>query len=483
MNTETVHTLILGAGPSGLAAGFTLAKAKLKPVLLEKDKEVGGLMRSIHRGEFVIDVGRKELYNRLARVDKFWNELLGKDYRSYPHRGGILYHGRIIDMSPAYQGFRRGMPWGMFMNCGWDLLSARMKSRRNAPQNVEEYFYQKRGRSLTRIFSQGFQEKLTGKKWSKLVLPPQGANGEESGFVSTVTDAVKRAFSKGEVNTFMGVWKHPARGTGQICDGIAKGMTDAGGRIVLQAGLKEVQAGKGQVEAVVAQVGPETVCYKPQHLISSVPLEVLRKMLMGGNASSGSDSRPAALPARTAVLVYLFFNEEPRFPHAWLQVTCPSTRIGRITNYTAFNGDMVPKGKTCLCCEYYCFGPDPLLEMDVNELAKKTLADCDAAGLASSAKCFDQLVLKLPGADASQNRDNWMQASRIKLINELAQFSNLYCVNRTETDIATLAGIEAAEAIMSGNRTDFDKHLDPVEIGIRSESKAFEFKVPAGAHE
>ena len=90
MNTETVHTLILGAGPSGLAAGFTLAKAKLNPVLLEKDKEVGGLMRSIHRGEFVIDVGRKELYNRLARVDKFWNELLGKDYRSYPHRGGIL---------------------------------------------------------------------------------------------------------------------------------------------------------------------------------------------------------------------------------------------------------------------------------------------------------------------------------------------------------------------------------------------------------
>ena len=40
MNTETVHTLILGAGPSGLAAGFTLAKAKLKPVLLEKDKDL-----------------------------------------------------------------------------------------------------------------------------------------------------------------------------------------------------------------------------------------------------------------------------------------------------------------------------------------------------------------------------------------------------------------------------------------------------------
>ena len=75
-------------------------------------------------------------------------------------------------------------------------------------------------------------------------------------------------------------------------------------------------------------------------------------------------------PKRTVVLVYLFLNEEPRFPHAWLQVTCPSTRIGRITNYAAFSRDMVPQGKTCLCCEMYCFGPDKLLEMDDQAIAK-----------------------------------------------------------------------------------------------------------------
>jgi hypothetical protein len=74
-----------------------------------------------------------------------------------------------------------------------------------------------------------------------------------------------------------------------------------------------------------------------------------------------------------------------------------------------------------------------------------------------------------------------MQASRLRQIEALAQFRNLYCVNRTELDIATLAGIEAAEAILSGNRAEFDRHVDPAEIGIRSESKAFEFKVPSGA--
>src|SRR5262245_21141319 len=122
MKTERVHTLILGAGPSGLAAAYTLAKAGKKPVVLEKDKVSGGLMRSIRRGDFIVDVGRKELYNRLAKVDEFWSELLGSDYRTYAHRGGILYEGRIIDMSRVYGGLLRGMPLSMFVHCCLDFV-------------------------------------------------------------------------------------------------------------------------------------------------------------------------------------------------------------------------------------------------------------------------------------------------------------------------------------------------------------------------
>ena len=81
VKTESIHTLILGAGTSGLAAGYALTKAGVKPVILEKDSVPGGLFRSIHRGDFIVDIGRKELYNRIAKVDSFWSELLGTDYQ------------------------------------------------------------------------------------------------------------------------------------------------------------------------------------------------------------------------------------------------------------------------------------------------------------------------------------------------------------------------------------------------------------------
>ena len=71
-----------------------------------------------------------------------------------------------------------------------------------------------------------------------------------------------------------------------------------------------------------------------------------------------------------------------------------------------------------------------------------------------------------------------MSKSRLKLLADLEPFKNLYYVNRTETDIATLAGIEAAEAILSGDRSAFDRRVDPRELGIRSEAKAFSFDLP-----
>jgi protoporphyrinogen oxidase len=488
---EPVHTLILGAGPSGLAAGYMLAKAGLKPVVLEKDKVPGGLMRSIKYREFSIDLGRKELYNRIAKVDALWSKILGSDYRDYPHRGGILYNGAIIDMSPRFLGFRRGMPWQMFIGCSVDFMLAWIKPGTSKPRNVEEYFYQTRGRRMTQIFSQGFQEKLAGRKWAEIALPENWENGAGAGFASTVREALVRAFSKKEVNTYKDIWRHPAKGSGQISEILADEIVKLGGQIHYQGKVVKIDSAEGIINSVTAHIGnSETIVFKPSHVVSSIPPEFLKRLLFSqpvpaplvapksNESGSAIGHSPLKVPKRTVVLVYLFLEEKPRFPHAWLNVTCPGTRIGRITNYSAFNGDMVPKGKTCLCCEFYCFGPDPLLEMDDKKMAQTALDDCARSSLIDAVKCFDQLVFRFPGADASQNRDNWMSPSRLKLLADLEQFRNLYYVNRTETDIATLAGMEAAEAILSGDRTHFDRRVDPAELGIRSESKAFEFHLP-----
>jgi len=180
-----------------------LARAGHKPVLLEKDKVCGGLMRSIKRGDFTMDVGRKELYNRLERVDALWTEVLGGDYRVYEHRGGVLYDGHIIEISPAYQGFRRGMSWDMFLVAAWTLRGAARSPARPSREC--------RGVLLSPPWTpphsnrrSGFQEKITGKKWAEVPLAENQVNGNGSSFFQTAREGLSRAFSKKEVNTHSG---------------------------------------------------------------------------------------------------------------------------------------------------------------------------------------------------------------------------------------------------------------------------------------
>ena len=93
--------------------------------------------------------------------------------------------------------------------------------------NVEEYFYQTRGRRLTQTFSQGFQEKLTGRKWAE--IPYQR---EEWRYWRRLPGDAERSagacvFSK-EVNTYKGIWRHPAKGSGQISEILGEEISDSG---------------------------------------------------------------------------------------------------------------------------------------------------------------------------------------------------------------------------------------------------------------
>jgi protoporphyrinogen oxidase len=477
MKNESVHTLILGAGPSGLTAGYLLAKAGKQPVVLERDRVSGGLMRSIRHGDFILDVGRKELYNRLARVDEFWSEILGDDYRVYQHRGGLLFDGHVVDMSPSYRGVRRGLPWTLVLPCAVDLLSSRFRSRA-PPRNLEEYWCRQRGRALTQITNQGFQEKLAGTRWVDVPIAPTTQVPSQS-LAKTVRQAVVRTLWAGESNSYRGMWKHPAKGTGQICESLERGIVESGGRVIHQAQILTMAASAGTVRSVTANVGSEAVTFNAGSFISSTSVEFLHQVLVGDGIGALGTKNPQHR-RRVIVLVYLFVDEVPRFPHFWLQVTCPKIKVGRITNYAALNGDMVPKGKTCLCCEYYCFDADAMLDMDDTKISDFALDECARSGLLTPTKCFDRLVLKFPGADASQNRRNWFSKQRQQTYADLRQFRNLYPVNRTDLDIATLAGIESAEAVLCGDRALFDLHFDPRELDIRSESKPFEFRTPVG---
>jgi hypothetical protein len=122
---------------------------------------------------------------------------------------------------------------------------------------------------------------------------------------------------------------------------------------------------------------------------------------------------------------------------------------------------MVPPGKTCLATEYFLDGDDPRLALDDQQWCERTKRELAKAGLIDPARCFDHLVLRLGQTHAAASYRDWRVPQVQDLLQQLRPRRNLFDVNRAGTDVATQAGLEAAQAILQQDRSSFDERADP----------------------
>lgn len=449
--------VVIGAGPSGLSAALALARGGATPLILERSAGVGGLMRAVRWGGFTVDLGRKELYARFPEVDELWSGLIGSDYAAYPHRVGSLYGGRIIELSGRHSGPMRGMPLGWLIGGGLSMGFGWIAAAVRRPSTYEGYWHARVGRRFARMMAQGYWEKFRGSRWADMPVPETDIDGRRSGSRSLqmVRDTLRLA-RRGGVSTQM-AWRHPASGTGQLFEALHAEVAKAGARIRLNTrvtGLRSLEDGGFAIEFEGPE-GPRQV--KTRKLISSLPIEALAEIL-------GLASPAAAGPAdaeRSVVLVYLFLDAPARFAHAWLEVNDPALAVGRVTNFAGFGGRMVPAGRSCLCAEYFCHAGSPVTKLDDDAISSMALRELSSARLVDPDRLLAAQVVRLARTNAAASWREQQSERRTGLVRQLARLPDLFHVNRPGSDWASLAGLLAGQAVLSGSRTEFDLRADP----------------------
>ena len=72
--------LIIGAGPAGLTAAWEAEKLGIKTLVLEGDKEVGGISRTVERNGWRFDIGGHRFF---TKVDEVYKGNLGVGYYDF----------------------------------------------------------------------------------------------------------------------------------------------------------------------------------------------------------------------------------------------------------------------------------------------------------------------------------------------------------------------------------------------------------------
>src|SRR5690349_4619554 len=157
------HVVIIGAGPAGLTAAYMLVtRYGITSTVLESDNIVGGISRTVERDGWRFDIGGHRFFTKVARVRRFWEEVLPDgDLLVRPRRSRILYGGRFYDYPLRPVGALRNLGVVEAGRCVASYVAARVRPPADQ-SHLAGWVAARFGERLYRHFFQSYNEKVWG---------------------------------------------------------------------------------------------------------------------------------------------------------------------------------------------------------------------------------------------------------------------------------------------------------------------------------
>jgi protoporphyrinogen oxidase/glycosyltransferase involved in cell wall biosynthesis len=130
---KQASTIVIGAGPTGLSAGYHLGENSL---VLEQNPTVGGWCRSIEDGGFTFDYAGHIMFSNDPYVHSLYRKLLGSNVH-WQDREAWIYSKRTYTRYP-FQGALYGLPPDVLKECLIGAIEARFGPLRAPSDTARE---------------------------------------------------------------------------------------------------------------------------------------------------------------------------------------------------------------------------------------------------------------------------------------------------------------------------------------------------------
>jgi protoporphyrinogen oxidase len=441
-------TLVLGAGPAGLTAAYVLGKAGCKATVLEADRQVGGLAKTVEIDGFRFDLGGHRFFTKAHEVEALWQEIMGDEFLLRPRMSRIYWNSKFLDYPLRGPDVIRKLGPVELTRCIASYAKAAVLPKREE-ESLEDWVSNRFGRRLFELFFKTYTEKVWGVPTTEIRAEWAAQRIKGLSFAS----AAKAAFfgNRGnKVKTLISEFHYPRYGPGQMWEMMTRRIEEQGGDVLLERSVERIEIRDGRI--VEVEAGGRT--YTPDAVISSLPLRDVVAMTRPQPPAEVVEAAQG-LRYRDFLTVALVVSGDDLFPDNWIYIHEPAVRVGRIQNYRSWSPWMVPDpSKACVGLEYFCFAGDDLWTMSDDELVAFAAEELERLQLARRDQVERGFAIRVPKAYPIYDAD---YADRVATIRAwLETIENLQQVGRNglhrynNSDHSMLTALRAVDNLLAG---------------------------------
>jgi protoporphyrinogen oxidase len=381
---------VIGAGPAGLAAAYTLGRLGVPADVFEAGSDVGGMARTVALWDQLVDIGPHRFFSANGRVNRLWLGVVGGEYKMVERQTRIFYEGRFFEYPLRLTDSLAKLGPAESLLC---LLSYFRQAfgRQEPAANFEAWVRGRFGQRLYEIFFRGYSEKLWGIRCDRLDADFAAQRIRKL----SLYEAVRNALASGRGNrhaTLVDRFAYPLGGTGSVYQRMADAIGAQDGAVHLRTSVRRVvprEDGSLEVET------GSGACRSYRHVISTMPLVPLVQALP--DAPPKVREACSRLRYRNTILVYLRVEAQNLFPDQWVYVNSRELAVGRITNFRNWVPELCGESRdTILSLELWCNPGDAVWRDGDERHIERASADLRRTGLIDGARIAAGHVVRVP---------------------------------------------------------------------------------------
>lgn len=494
------RVVIIGAGPAGLTCAYEFLKNsdQYDIIVLEKEKQVGGISKTITYHNNKMDLGGHRFFSKNDYINEIWQEIMpiqgkksldekilkierpvdkkGKDPEKEDcvflirNRVSRIYYKKKFFDYPVSLTLKTIRKMGIFttVESGFSYLKSVFFKRKET--NLENFYINRFGKKLYCLFFEKYTEKVWGRS-PKYISSDWGSQRAKGLSIRTV---LKNAFThffnikSNHVETsLIEQFYYPKYGPGQMWELMATIIEEKGGKIIMDADVIKIEKNNNRITSLTYLKNNEKIKLEGDIFISSMPLKDFA-MVTNGIPKVVKDIA-INLPYRDFITVGLIVKKinlenETKIktisniiPDCWIYVQEEDVKMGRIQVFNNWSPYLVSdlENTVSLGLEYFCLEGDTLWNMSDEEFKDFAVLELLKMKIIDPDDVIDFHVERVKKAypayfDSYQNID--------LIIQYLNKIGNFYAIGRNgqhrynNMDHSMLTGIEVVRTILSDSK-------------------------------